>query len=156
MELTIEHLAAYLPYGLKGKMNIFGDNQTEVGIEGLSVIGEVELSGIRTTVNEFFDISEIKPILRTLSDLTKEIEVNGEKFVPIERLKELFILDKSKCCDAYQTAFRDIYFDFTEADFKAKILMLPNEWVEVIHSWHFDTKGLIEAGLAINYNELNK
>jgi hypothetical protein len=29
-------------------------------------------------------IEKIKPILRPLSDLTKEIEVNGEKFIPIE------------------------------------------------------------------------
>ena len=136
MKLELKHLAGYLPYGLKAKMNIFGDNQTEVEIEGLSVIGEVELSGIRTTVNEFFDISEIKPILRPLSDLTKKIKVNGEKFVPIEKMEFLG------------------WFNMNCKD-KDKVLRIPYGMMTFLLEWHFDIYGLIEKSLAIDINTLN-
>jgi len=138
MKLEIKHLTGYLPYGLKAKMNIFGDNQTEVVIEGLSTIGEVELSGIRTTVNEFFDISEIKPILRPLSDLTKEIEVNGGKFVPIEY-------------NAFKHSKEDIIeFQNKFIHYKAMKFGIIERFLE----WHFDIYGLIENGLAIDINTL--
>lgn len=139
MKLEIKHLVGYLPYGLKAKMNVFGDNQTDVGIEGISVIGEVELSGIRSTVNEFFDISEIKPILHPISDLTKEIEVNREKFVPIQEYHYLRFQEISN----YNGGSRTL--DFIQVREQNILLKL-----------HFDIHGLIEKGLAIDINTLNK
>ena len=41
-----------------------------------------------------------KPILNPLSLLlTEEIEHNGERFVPIDKIKEIFIDDNSKSCE---------------------------------------------------------
>jgi hypothetical protein len=148
MKLELKHLAGYLPYGLKAKMNIFSDNQTEVGIEGLSTIGEVELSGIRTTVNEFFDISEIKPILRPLSDLTKEIEVNGEKFMPLEWFEHDSVADYFD---------GNIWVKFLFEDGRSDDLsLIPFGMIQKLLEWHFDIYGLIEAKLAIDINTLNQ
>lgn len=71
MKLELKHLAPYLPYGLK---LVYLDGSIRdliyLDLQSLSRIGIY-----------------CKPILRPLSDLTKEIEVNGEKFVPIIELQ---------------------------------------------------------------------
>ena len=76
MKLEIKHLAPYLPYGLMIKV-------------GLATTAEMTLN---KNDRELVDISWVlnndayEPYLRHLSDLTKEIEHNGEKFVPIIEL----------------------------------------------------------------------
>ena len=80
-----------------------------------------------------------KPILRPLSDLTKEIEVDGEKFVPAIELNwsniTTDILSKSiNLTNKFNNLFA---FDYK------KLL-----------EWHFDVFGLIEKGLAIDINTL--
>ena len=137
MKLELKHLSPYLPYGLKARIKVFGDNETISCIEGLNEF-EVELSGIRKTVTEFFDYENIEPILHPLSDLTKEIEVNGERFVPIEKVQD------------WNTSI-----DFAK-EFEA--LLEDERWlsttsyllVELLFEWHFDVFGLIEKGLAID------
>lgn len=134
-ELTLEELTPYLPYGLKAQMSLCFDQQTIVEIVGLS-FEFVELSGIRDTVTEHFEISEIKPILRPLSDLTKEIEHNGERFVPMDVL----------------------YDDFRETDL---LHFNPNDifnqsynLVQKVLEWHFDVFGLIDKGLAVSIHDV--
>ncbi|MGJ1432867.1 hypothetical protein ACR79M_14930 [Sphingobacterium spiritivorum] len=63
-KLKLEHLAPYLAYGLKLMYN-------DGSIRGLL---HLDVSGVS---------SVFKPILRPLSDLTKEIEHTGERFIPI-------------------------------------------------------------------------
>lgn len=70
-----------------------------------------------------------KPILRPMSDLTKEITHRGEKFVP------LLALDKLNC------------FPISDTDKALRYYDKLNEWM-------FDYRGLISAGLAIDVNTL--
>lgn len=134
MELTIEHLAAYLPYNLSV---LRPDGKTIVPLVGI----ENNILIFREYNNEdltYGDMVKNKPILRPLSDLTKEIEHNGEKFVPIDEL--------------------DNYHDFSTLNYKDIIsnpLRYPYTVVKKLHEWHFDTFGLIDAELAIDINELN-
>lgn len=94
-KLELRHLAPYLPYGLR--YYIFKDPAF------LSKYLESCPNGEWCPVVTLENISEkifkdnYKPILRPLSDLTKEIEVNGERFVPMQQLYEMayiHILDK--------------------------------------------------------------
>ena len=112
MELTIEHLAAYLPYVLKC---------LDLKAEPDSNIFTLESVSIYRVVSDSegnFDIGfeEIKPILRSLSDLTKEIEHNGEKFVPmIELLKIEMDLHFKNCSDfniEYNVMFSWVKYNF--------------------------------------------
>ena len=92
MKLELKHLAGYLPYGLKYKDIPKG------------------FDGIRELDIKTFDwcLENGKPILRPLSDLTKEIEVNGEKFVPYINLAKKYAemsgynedirIYRNKCC----------------------------------------------------------
>jgi hypothetical protein len=96
-----------------------------------------------------FGMHQIIPYKRPLSDLTKEIEVNGEKFVPMERLEidssDVWINDvnnqvmiSQKHCHSIYAI--DVYYNI----------------IQELLEWHFDVFGLIGAGLAIDINTLNK
>jgi len=87
MKLELKHLAGYLPYGLKLKKT----NQTVLlrGINDNAAVGGVELTywinpklshldiwrngEVRNFVLYYSGFSQFKPILRPLSDLTKDI-----------------------------------------------------------------------------------
>jgi len=140
--LTLEHLAPYLPYGLKVKVEDYKCDY--VGREFDEVIGfhQWDKSGLLWSVltegGAKPSLNRVKPILRPLSDLTKEIEVDGEKFVPLNKLRLDFDLD----FDAEERSFVNMF----------EILEDYNKLLK----WHFDVHGLIPKNLAIDINTLEK
>jgi hypothetical protein len=125
MELKLKHLSAYLPYKLK------------IDTEGYfyeMVLTSIEL----TTILE----KKWKPILRPLSDLFKQIEFDGEKFVPIEKLHSLFRSGAEESLD-----------DFCHR-INMPIDFLPRVISEKYMEWHFDYFNLIEKGLAVDFNKV--
>ena len=143
-KLTIENSASYLPYNVQCLLTksdfpkaLYLRLHDENVIEPLIGIkrNDFLVGGDRIDV----DTWEFKLILRPLSDLTKEIEHNGEFICIYEELelnKRLSVND-----------FKDI---------KYWIDYLPYGIVKELHKYHFDTDRLIEAGLAIDINELKK
>lgn len=145
MKLELKHLTPYLPYGLKAEMinykkDYVGKQYDKIiGIHGWSKNKDwccLTDGGSKPSLND------IKPILRPLSDLTNDIEVNGEKFVPIVNLNT----------QGYNMDFDD---EFTFEDFiKSNILNNSYGFIDSLIKWHFDVFGLIENGLAIDINTL--
>lgn len=79
MKLELKHLECYLSKGLR----MLGENI------------EYELNG--SMLDEWFNWgcpTKDKPLVRPLSDLYKEIEYNGERFVPIKRIAKT-VYDKN-------------------------------------------------------------
>tara|TARA_R110000822_G_scaffold113027_1_gene244100 strand:+ start:124 stop:558 length:435 start_codon:yes stop_codon:yes gene_type:complete len=144
MKLELKYLSAYLPYGLKfdGKRNGW------VNFDGsVKNLCPMDLDG-RWEV--------IKPILRPLSDLTKEIEVNGEKFVPNYILNTRFRAS-SKDLIPYKYDNYNLELDVETQNYSQKIDLFDGFLiVQQLLEWHFDIYGLIDAGLAIDINILNK
>lgn len=158
--LTIKHLAPYLPYdlelqideiykGFKCKLVIF--NHTTSFANG------VELKSALTF--------NCKPILRPLSDLIKEIEVNGEKFVPIAELLKIKYPYRGDFKDMYAsitvdyTGYPSAYYSYMATK---DIIINPNDcenlpyWIiQKLFEWHFDIFNLIPENLAIDINTLN-
>jgi hypothetical protein len=118
MKLELKHLAPYLPYELKYKFN--------------NTIYYYQHCSTRE-----FDYENSRPILRPLSDLQKEIEVNGEKFVP---QKKMPYLD----------------FDWLITSVNPQEFVMKNNYEDILKlfEWHFDIFGLIKNGLAIDINTL--
>ena len=159
MKLTIEHLAPYLPYGLSGlakmpphytdfkiKCDLFWLTQKRISIQCFDTIGN-KWDGIDSVNYEQF-----KPILRPLSDLTKEIEHNGERFVPVEEIKQFF------------PAGWYLGFEIEIDSLGVAGLRTPESWLPIgnwprlfkmLYRWHFDVEGLIEKGLAIDINTIH-
>ena len=85
MKLEIKHLAAYLPYGLELRYTNAMDYTDTYIIDG----AQVDYKGVvwaymKNKSLPLIDTFNIK--LLPLSKLTEEIEHNGEKFIPMERL----------------------------------------------------------------------
>ena len=128
MKLELKHLAPYLPFCLKGNY--------EVSEVVPSAKFELRNKELRTDNVDFF-LNYAKPILRPLSDLTKEIEVNGKKFVPHIKL-------------GGRTNLKDYDIEYLSKNIDNMSYGLVSKLIE----WHFDVFGLIEKGLAIDINTL--
>tara|TARA_R110000803_G_C11885991_1_gene310365 strand:+ start:427 stop:813 length:387 start_codon:yes stop_codon:yes gene_type:complete len=126
MKLELKHLAPYLTYGLKCKSTTILFGEEDNGIYEMSLIS---MRGVLKGTG--------KPILRPLSDLTKEIEVNGNLFIPNHHpLFKIFI-------NADMDWFMDncpFFVDYVQ--------------VQKLLEWHFDIFGLIDKELAIDINTL--
>lgn len=126
-KLTIEHLAPYLPYGLR-----FTD--------GILIAELVELSSTEAICHDnSIGISRIpltsvrcKPILRPLSDLTKE-----EYKIQLKTMR--YKTDKDSICNIIS----DIECKVSE--YGLILWLLEN---------HFDINNLIKKGLAIDINTI--
>ena len=186
MKLEIKHLAPYLPYGLKVYHSAFmfrsNWNENEIGV----MVGATD-----NIQNETFDIvmirerdkyklqdsrNHFKPILRPLSDLTKEIEHNGEKFVPIlelARLSNFCIYDNHKIVEKHSFGSADSEASYMFSYNKESISFEIENWnsfegssfefvsnnfelVQKLLEWYFDVFSLIEQNLAIDINTLKR
>jgi len=144
MKLELKHLAAYLPYelkvlALKQRYPNFGGIRTdekEFTMEGLrtNYLSVVGFAGMYL----YYDF---KPILRPFSDLTKDIEIKGKKFIPLIELGFTGCKVKSN------------YIENTNG-YKFKITGSSYKNVQKLIEWHFDVFGLIDAGLAIDINTI--
>ena len=130
-KLEEKHLACYLPYGLM--ISIKGKEDYPCELEGIDAYCKDTVIVERRNMN----FSEIKPILRPLSDLTKEIEtvIDRQKF-------NLYF----NITGIYLTRYNSEYVKINEFR-KVEEYLIKN---------HFDVFGLIEKGLAIDINTLNK
>lgn len=85
--------SAYLPYGLKFSSSMdkpFEDYglQSIWTLDGINkLFGDYCL--LTKENNDAYAINSCKPILFSLEDLTKEITINGETFVPCVKLNEI-------------------------------------------------------------------
>jgi len=124
-KLELKHIAGYLPYGLK----MMSQNDFVSPL-----IRDLRVDGFQ------FMIDTRKPILRPISDLIKEIEVNGYKFIPMH------FWDDKKRIELLQNCSTD----YTYCEYLEHFIF------EELYKWYFDVHGLIPAGLAIDINSLNK
>lgn len=169
MKLELKHLSPYLPYGLSLLIEtdtIFNSNgfDLEFDEDPIIISGVREMTGINyknsflndcvmfkevpktnKTRDGYIELKDIKPILRPLSDLTKEIEHNGEKFIPIERLQN----GETYCHMVY-----DENVLMGAEEIISVPLSMPLAVYQKLIEWHFDIFNLIENGLAIDKNTL--
>ncbi|MGE4412910.1 MAG: hypothetical protein AB7E45_04335 [Candidatus Caldatribacteriota bacterium] len=169
-----EYLAFSLPYRLK-----CFSNQTNA-IYDITSMSFGNRCLVRVKPNNQRDFllptSRILPILRPLSDLTKEIEHKGEKFVPIVELAKIAEESNIKILDYKQkdSVFGVKYiseegiecvFAFHEEgqafaihsinDRLFDICMYQLQLFQQVVKWHFDLFGGIESGEAIDVNALD-
>ncbi len=142
MKLELSHLAPYLPYELQ--------IDAIKRYEGIRTMVCTENSSENVTIDAVLRL-QYRPILRPLSDLTKEIECNSKNFVAFDKIKNNHI-------DFFaDTDFEDYILDrYNKSGFWATVIFLPSGLVELLLEWHFDVFGLIEKGLAIDINTFLK
>jgi hypothetical protein len=135
-EIKLEEIVCYLPYGLK--FYVFDDPAIEKKYLKQYPNGNSRVDLTFENFKEKIYKDGFKPILHPLSDLTKEIEVNGEKFVPnLHKDFNLFIQS-------------DLEY------FISNIHFAHFFQIKKLYQWHFDIHNLIERGLAIDINTLKQ
>lgn len=139
-----EFLAMSLSYGLKFKTKTEGNIEQLSGVDTYNVANWTNPQYPNGTIclyssidySSMWSTDEAELILRPLSDLTNPIEHKGEKFVPINRIKE----------SQYHLFFRD--------DITSPLEGLQFSELRKLVKWHFDLFGGIENKEAINVNDL--
>jgi len=134
MELKLEHLAIAM---VNNMLLQYFDDERELLHNDCKIV-ELREEEMTIANSEYqYDVKfyDVNIIARPLSDLTKEIEVNGEKFVPQDKLPHL-----------------DLKWLINSDN-----LILKTNYEDVLKllSWHFDIYNLIENGLAIDVNTLS-
>jgi hypothetical protein len=120
MKLQLKHLAPYIPY----KLNIVVKSRNQPNWN-------------HTLTPAYLGCMDgVFPVLRPLSDITKKIEVDGEKFVP---LSYIYGNDFEPCAQYFEN-LNELCIGYRE--------ML------LLFEWHFDVFGLIGNNLAIDINTL--
>jgi hypothetical protein len=129
MTLELNHLSAYLPFNVL----VCETDDIENSIQKLTLSNFQEIVELPLTTTAL--------ILRPLSDLTKEIEHNGEKFVPRDMISIGFgnFIEEG------------VFYYCAE---KSDIKRLSYDTIVKLLEWHFDVFGLIEKGLAIDINSI--
>jgi len=167
MNLELKHIINYVGHGLEMIFQSKGGRVIYVnGIKKLDS-GTVVLSN---SYPIWLHSSGFKPILRPLSDLTKKIEVNGKRFIPIVELaklthiKEKHIFEISQSvkgeCDGVKYSFGFYSGSFWIKKLKGKKWVSHDvfnqmELFEFMYKYKFDIHGLIEKGEAIDINAIN-
>lgn len=147
MKLKLKHIAPYLPYGLKiqHKWEKSRNKRSEPLTPFVKTLEGITLTTFFVGKKNF----EYKPILRPLSNLTKEIEHNGKKFVPMK------VLNKEVCPEPIK-AVDGLIISVDSGGFiiPVHIGRMDYVFVEKMFEWHFDIFNLIEKGLAIDINTI--
>lgn len=173
--LELKDIAAYLPYGLKGKL----DNRNSEDPRPLYPLNFViarrcDKSGYSYELGD----EGLIPVLRPMSDLTKEIAHRGDKFVPmveigkmlgyrnLERYEhdgqveygwEVRYADDSQ---GYSFGWHDktksfgVWMDEIDQCAPYEINTMNCDVFDKFAEWLFDYRGLIPAGLAVDVNTL--
>ena len=134
-EFLFKDICARLPYGLivetpKGKGHVCNINLTIFGTE----IGV----NINPTVRDTFSINDVKPYLLPFSSITKE---------QLFEVQE--ILSKN------EIEIEDGFLSIIDAERNTLTYLEILAVLEWFYKNHFDYRGLIEKGLAIDATELN-
>jgi hypothetical protein len=145
-ELTIEHLAAYLPYHPQ-LISRNGDTMRMGGVDVDFSSGHISITNAEYPTH-YMDSKTHKLLLRPLSQLTETIEHGGEMFVPIEYFEIGDGHNDSLEYDYGNIKLINTLESIAEQEAWQDCDFLPNGVVKYLHSLHFDTFGLIESGLA--------
>lgn len=175
--IELKEIVGYLPYGLKIKWSLSSSEFT--GIKDYAD-KTIFLNRFRDkfqrehTLPKSYPLSECKPILRPLSQLTEEITHNGERFVPIKKIfKECAgLTPRKKYKDDNLRAYKgdngsgcvgifrkgkdvslvlELYWDgmvicYRTVRGKPYVACNQLKIFQYLYEWHFDIHGLIKRG----------
>ena len=127
----LKHWQSYLDTELKCSVPMYSE-KTILTLKGIEIVE----NGYVLLFDEFgeYPPEHVYPYLYPLDWLTKEIEHNGEKFVPKDKFNVPLDLDSITWAIRENELFATSRYAF----------------VQQLIEWHFDVFGLIDKGLAID------
>jgi hypothetical protein len=123
-ELLLKDLCARIPYGLKASVSGYVEENITFDILSVTANFRVFVKNPSVSIRQFVDIEVVMPYLRSMSSMTEE-----------EKLEYTSIDNRAYCCPQ----------DFAHIPATDRI-----DW---LNAHHFDYRGLIEKGLALEAPE---
>lgn len=174
-KLQLKDIAAYLPYGLK--CHIMGEIEDETPLvfecKGCSIDTFVWIEACRGKDHRHFFIRDIFPLLRPMSDLTKEIEYKGKKIIPLIELAKIsmqgairkkYWTEDQFLLKGNEVALGDYRFSYERRDSfswgyryrpdNTDSALYQTQMYDLLNKLHFDYRGLIGMGLAKDINTI--
>lgn len=175
MNLEPKHIAPYVPYRLQAIMLDFKVDYVNKEVDTIVGIHQWDktdkLWSLLTVGGSKPSLDRIMPKLRPMTDLIKEIEHNGIKFIPLVELAKIADLDTTKyqlssnptsfgiSCDIenddddnkYEVLAYTIFDGFGlhyRPSMEFHFLQNQFELFQKLYEWHFDVFHLIENNLA--------
>lgn len=153
--IPLKEIVGFLPYELNVKTNnlirkMVIETSDLVYVHQLTRDKQVSISNVINGIGH-------KPIVRPLSNLTKEITHNGETFVPILNLCqypsniELLSMGYEKKKYYASFGYKD---EIIRHEIPSDLGSMDYFTVESLTAWHFDIYDWIKDGLAIDINTL--
>lgn len=160
--MTLTDIAGYLPHGL-------------IGYHPQGAICKIDIA---FAAKYGVELCNYRPVLRPMNDLYSDVvEANyneGKPFIPIMELTkasrdEVYptINEEGKCVftssgDEYYFSWiqNGLYFRTMKKDrgmfIRPAHTFFQSNLFDLLHRWHFDYRGLIDAGMAVSIHDLNK
>ena len=160
--MTLTDIIGYLPHGL-------------IGYHPQGAICKIDIA---FAAKYGVELCNYRPVLRPMTDLVTEITDKGynyeNPFVPIMELAKASwhevdptINEDGKC--VFTSAGDEYYFSWIQNGLYFRTMkkdsgmfirpahtFFQSNLFDLLHRWHFDYRGLIEAGDAVNVHELKK
>lgn len=106
-------------------------------------VNELVTTLFRGHLENIHSVDDVRLVLRPMEDIYTEICVNGEWFIPINKLKSIFGIEPS-------------ILQFTHYGVKVDGICFYSDMIliiEKLREMFFDVDGLLQSSLALNYNE---
>ena len=136
-ELLLKDLCARLPYGIKflrESWNYEWDQELSV----IEILEDIDKDGY-INKTKVYNVEDIKPYLFPLSSMTKE------------QKREIFNGTPLEIDEDGDTLVKDVFYAYGQYTYLKSYLNV----LERLNKYHFDYRGLIEKGLAIDATGLN-
>ena len=148
MKLNLEILAAYLPYETRAVV----DDETGIIVAMLKnhvVVNYDTNPNDHRRIASCFEGDNVKLVLRPLSQLSEEIEVNGKRFIPINMLMQFWEMPP---VGTQEYSYKEQYF-YKMLEYVDLNCIRYGQY-QMLLSWHFDIFGLIKNGLAVDMSQI--
>lgn len=139
-DLLFKDLAPRLPYGVKVHIPFLNHVETLIGLDIID--GEIRINGY---------ICDIRPYLRPMSSMTEEEKNELLELVVGKEGMKYFNVSDNGTIDGNDSAEQDLRnFNFHWINFDC---VNTSTYIDWLNAQHFDYKGLIEKGLALEAPE---
>lgn len=152
-KLQFNHIAPYLPFDLTfyEEFEAVNEVKEKVLVKNLYLLKTeaTKMNHINIEMALDFEQYKTKPVFRPTSDLTKEVNHKGSRFVPFMEIEREFSSDYND----FKFKTNPFRISFSNNSIGTHQFIQYSIFQKLLE-WHFDIFELIDLGLAVDINKI--